>query len=179
MKKRIITIFLIMLIILAIIGIMLAIKNNGEELQYEPQEEISEEQERKTIISLYFINKNTKEVAPEARMIDVKELINEPYKKLINLLIEGPKNENYEKAIPEGTKILETKLDNDTLILNFSREFLNREGKEEEKKTIETLVNTLTELTEVNSIKILIDGKENEKFKDGEISFEKIFIREE
>ena len=48
-----------------------------------------------------------------------------------------------------------------------------------EEKTIESIVNTLTELTEVNSIKILIEGEENKKFNDGEVSFEKIFIREE
>ena len=51
--------------------------------------------------------------------------------------------------------------------------------KEEEQKTIECLVNSLTELTEVNSIKILINGEENAKFKDGEIDFSQNFIRNE
>jgi len=40
-------------------------------------------------------------------------------------------------------------------------------------------VNSLTELTEVNSIKILINGEENAKFKDGEIDFSQNFIRNE
>ena len=45
-------------------------------------------------------------MAPEARLIDIKEIINTPYEKLINLLIEGPKNDKYEKIIPDNTKLL-------------------------------------------------------------------------
>lgn len=180
MKNKMLKIIIIIAVIAVIIGIFMIVKNKtAKTIQYEPQEEISGEQERKTIISLYFINKKTKEVAPEARMIDVKDLINEPYKVLINFLIEGPKNENLEKTIPEGTKLLGATLEGDTLKLNFSREFLNKEGKEAEEKTIESLVNTLTELTEVNSIRILIEGEENKKFQDGELSFENNFLRSE
>ncbi len=180
MKNKMLKIIVIIAVIAVIIGIFMIVKNKtAKTIQYEPQEEISGEQERKTIISLYFINKKTKEVVPEARMIDVKDLINEPYKVLINFLIEGPKNENLEKTIPEGTKLLGATLEGDTLKLNFSREFLNKEGKEAEEKTIESLVNTLTELTEVNSIRILIEGEENKKFQDGELSFENNFLRSE
>lgn len=179
MKNKKFKIIIFIAIILVIIGILLVVKNKTKTVQYEPQEEISGEQERKTIISLYFVNKKSKEITPEARMIDVKDLINEPYKVLINLLIEGPKNENLEKTIPEGTKLIGEILEGDTLKLNFSREFLNKEGKEEEEKTIESIVNTLTELTEVNSIKILIEGEENKKFEDGGLSFENTFLRAE
>lgn len=85
-------IIIIIAVIAVIICILMIVKNKTTKpIQYEPQEEISGEQERKTIISLYFVNKKTKEVAPEARMIDVKDLINEPYNVLINFLIEGPK----------------------------------------------------------------------------------------
>lgn len=181
MNNKTLKIIIFIAIIAVIIGILLIVKNKTrtKTVQYEPQEEISGEQERKTIISLYFVNKKSKEITPEARMIDVKDLINEPYKVLINLLIEGPKNENLEKTIPEGTKLIGAILEGDTLKLNFSREFLNKEGKEEEEKTIESIVNTLTELTEVNSIKILIEGEENKKFEDGGLSFENTFLRAE
>ena len=50
---------------------------------------------------------------------------------------------------------------------------------EEEKTTINSIVNTLTELTEVNSIKILINGEENKSFLDGEIDFTQNFTRNE
>ena len=148
---------------------------------YTPQEEISDEQERKTMISLYFVNKTTRNVEPEARMLDVKTLIKDPYTVIINMLIDGPKNENHDNVIPEGTTLIGTSLEGDTLKINFSSEFVENHigGKEEEQKTIECLVNSLTELTEVNSIKILINGEENAKFKDGEIDFSQNFIRNE
>lgn len=178
-KKILLIIIIIICIVLAILYVVKNKNKNVQELEYEPQEEISEEQERQTMVSLYFINKTTRKVEPEARLIDVKELVNEPYTKLINLLIEGPKNENHEKAIPEGTKLLEAKIQGEVLYLNFSEEFINNHigGKVEEENTITSIVNTLTELTEVNSIKILINGEENLKFKDGEVDFCNNFIR--
>ena len=90
MKNKVLKTIIIIVIIAVIIGILMIVKNKkAKTIQYEPQEEISEEQERKTIISLYFLNKKTREVTPEARMIDVKDLINEPYNVLINFLIEA------------------------------------------------------------------------------------------
>jgi germination protein M len=184
MSKKTKKIILLIIIIAIIITIVILIKNKQKQnkyKEYEPQEEISQEQERKTMVSLYFINKNTRKVEPEGRLIDVKELVKEPYKQLINLLLEGPRNENHEKLIPEGTKLLNASIDKDVLTLDFSEEFINNHngGKEEEEKTIESIVNTLTELTEVNSIKILINGQENQSFKDGEIDFTQNFIRNE
>lgn len=172
----------IMIIILIIVGVVYFIKSKQKDNtyeEYEPQEEISEEQERQTMISLYFINKTTRKVEPEARLIDVKELIGDPYAVIVNMLIDGPKNDSHERTIPEGTMLIGANIDGDVLKLNFSSEFINNHkgGKEEEEKTIESIVNTVTELTEVNSIKILINGEENQKFKDGEVNFSQNFIR--
>lgn len=183
MKGNIKKILVIIGIIICIIGVIIYVfKNNKTEesqLEYEPQEEISQEQERQTMISLYFVNKTTREIEPEARLIDVKELVVDPYTTLINLLIEGPKNENHEKAIPEGTKLLGAEIEGEVLRLNFSTEFTNNHigGEIEEKNTINSIVNTLTELTEVNEIKILINGEENKSFNDKKIDFNHNFIR--
>lgn len=181
--KKVFKLIILIAVIFLIVGITVAIVKNKQNkiTEYKPQEEISEDQSRQSMVSLYFLNKNTKKLEPEARLIDVKELINNPYEKLINLLIEGPKNENHEKTIPEGTKLLSAKLSGETVTLDFSEEFVanHKGGKEDEQGTIESIVNTLTELTEVNSIKILIAGQENQCFKDEQIMFDKNFIREE
>lgn len=178
--NRITKIIIILLIIILVIGIAwhyILKKQENIIKEYEPEEEISEEQQRETLISLYFINKNTKEVEPEARLIDVKELVNNPYEILMQLLIEGPKNSNLESYIPKETKINSIELKKDELIINFSEEFINIEGKENEEKTIKAIVKTMTELTEVNSIRILINGQENTSFKDKEINFNNSFTR--
>ena len=175
-------IIILIVIIVIITGIVYFIKNKHRQSsyeEYEPEQEISEEQERKTMVSLYFVNKSTRKIEPEARLIDVKELITNPYSVLINLLINGPKNENHEKTIPDGTRLLEAKMEGDILILNFSEEFINNHigSKNEEENTITSIVNTLTELTEVNYIKILINGEENQKFRDGEMELNQNFVR--
>ena len=93
MKKKII-ISIIILIILIGIGVWyFFIMDNEEQInEIIPEEEISEEQMRQTIVSLYFYNTDTKSLVPEGRLIDVKDLVEEPYKKLMELLIEGPQN---------------------------------------------------------------------------------------
>ena len=169
-NKKIILIFSILLI-LVLIGGIFAIwfvknKENSKVEEITPEEEISEEQLRQTIVTLYFVSNETNEIMPEARLIDIKEIIATPYEKLINLLIEGPKNEKAKKVIPEGTTLLKTFLEKDVITLDFSKEFLNynKEDEKEKENIINTIVNTLTELTEINGVKIKIEGDDVEDF---------------
>ena len=174
-NKKIIIIFTAALIIVLVGGFFaikyLKQKQEKEETtieEYTPQEEISEEQLRQTIVSLYFISKETKELEPEARLIDIKEIINDPCDKLINLLIEGPKNEKQERLIPENTKLLKSYMEQDCVTLDFSAEFLNYDKTNEKTKEniINSIVETLTQLTEVNKVKILINGEQNAEFSE-------------
>lgn len=172
-NKKIVIIFSITLIII-IIGGYFAIKyvknKKSQETidEYVPEQEITEEQFRQTIVSLYFQNKETKGLTPEARLIDIREIINNPYEKLITLLLEGPKNDKLERLIPENTKVLKTYMENDCVVINLSKEFLEYEKNSENVKNniIDSIVNTLTELTEVNKVKILIEGQKNDNFKE-------------
>ena len=181
MNKKII-IALIIFVILIGVGVwyffFYNMNNESEINEIIPEEEISEEQMRQTIVSLYFYNENTNSLVPEGRLIDVKELVEKPYNKLIELLIQGPNNEELSKTIPEGTRINKIELKGDTLYIDFSKEFINNHegGEDKEKATIYSLVNTMTNLTEVNSIKILIEGEENKAFKDNKIKFDDPFV---
>lgn len=187
MKKKegfLVVIFLLILV-LALGGLIYYInnkntKNNEIVDEYTPQEEISDEQLRKTIISLYYINKESKEIMPEARSIDVNVLIQNPYRYLIEQLMNSPKNENLEKAIPDDVKLNNVELKGDVLYVDFSKEFTNNvpEGKENEEKIIQTIVKTVTELNEVNSVRIIVDGEENQSFADNEVNFKDNFVRE-
>ena len=173
-SKKIIIIFSILLIIILLGGFLTIkhVKNKQQENmlsgEYVPQEEISENQMRETIVSLFFLDEETKKLEPEARLVDIKEIINDPSDKLVQLLIEGPKNIKNEKIIPDGTKLNKSYMDNDCVVLDFTKEILNYNKIEEKGKEnlINSLVNTLTQLTEVNNVKILIDGNENEEFNE-------------
>ncbi len=172
-NKKIASIFIIILAIILIggyFGIKYLKNKNSETVveEYTPQEEIAEEQARQTIVSLYFPTKETNELTPEARLIDIKEIINNPYEKLVNLLIEGPKNEKNKKIIPENTKLNKNYLEDDCIVLDFSSDILNypKDNEKEKNNMINSIVNTLTQLTEINKVKILVDGNENENFNE-------------
>ncbi len=174
MKNKKIGIIFFTAFIILLIGGFFAIryvKNKEKETvveEYVPEEEITEEQVRQTIVSLYFPNKETNELNPEARLIDIKEIMNNAQKKLISLLVEGPKNEKNKKVIPEGTKLNKSYFEGDCVVLDFSSEFLNYNKEEEKAKEnlMDCIVNTLTELTEVNKVKILVNGNENAEFNE-------------
>lgn len=182
-KKLFIIIVVILVLCIAGVGAYLIFNSNSnqEKNEIEPKEEISDEQMRQTIATLYYQNKETKELMPEGRMIDSKTLLSDPYATLINLLIEGPKNEKLQALIPQGTRVLKAELKGDMVYLDLSKEFIDNHngGEEAENKTVYSIVNTLTELNEVNSVKILINGRENQSFKDNKINFKNAFMRVE
>jgi len=171
MNKKIVTIFLILFLIILIGGYfgIKYVKDKKQEVgqieEYIPQEEITDNQLRQTIVTLYFVSKETDEIVPEARLVDIKEILNLPYEKLMQLLIEGPKNDKLRGVLSIDTKILKTYIENDCVTIDFSSEFLNY-NKDEKDIMIKTIVNTMTELIEVNNVKIIIDGNENEEFNE-------------
>ncbi len=180
-KKILIGISILLMAIIATIFLIFYLADSEESkfTEYTPQEEISSKQERQTLVTLYFKNKETKMLMPEARLIDAKLLVENPYATLVGLLINGPKNEKLQPIIPEGTRLNSVKVSGDMAIVDLSSEFINniKLGAEEESKIVYSIVNTLVELTEINSVKFLIDGKENESFEDGAISFKDPFVR--
>ena len=185
-NKKILIILILIIIILAVLGffILKKVEENKEieEItEYVPEEEISIEGLRQTIVSLYFNQKDTNTLVPEARNIDVKELLKDPYKTLVNLLIEGPKSEKLEKVIPDGTKINKIEIKEKIVYLDLSKEFIenHKGGAEAESRTVYSIVNTLTQLNEVEAVKILINNKEDAAFKDNLISFKDPFVKQE
>ena len=141
-------------------------KKKDEYQDYTPQEEISEEQSRQTKVTLYFENIDTGELETEIKVMDANILINNPEEELINLLIKGPQSSNLKKLIPDGTVLHDIKIEKSCAIINVSNEFLNYENEENKLKIINSIVNTLTNLKEIKSIKFLVNGEQNEKLPD-------------
>ena len=164
-KKRVIAI--IVFIIIIIMGFLIyknvSIENKEDEYQdYVPEEEISEEQMRQTAITLYFEDKESMQLVTEEKKVDAKDLVDNPYLYIVNLLILGPNSENLQNPIPEGTKVNKAELNGDCATVDLSKEFLNSSGT----NAIYAVVNSLAELKEVNSVKLLIDGEEQENMKE-------------
>lgn len=173
-NKNILKLFIISVLVIILLGfwaIKYAKQKKNNEMQnneYTPQEEISENQERETIVSLYFTDKETGLLKPEARMVNVKDLMQSPYDILVKLLIEGPKNNKLQKIIPDNTRLLKASLEKDCLTLDFSKEILNYNKDDSMLKNnlIYSIVNTVTELNEVNKVKFLVESQETREFED-------------
>ena len=168
-RKRLIAIitFLLILMLAFFVYRNISIEKKKDEYQdYTPQEEISEEQSRQTKVTLYFENIDTGELETEIKVMDANILINNPEEELINLLIKGPQSSNLKKLIPDGTVLHDIKIEKSCAIINVSNEFLNYENEENKLKIINSIVNTLTNLKEIKSIKFLVNGKQNEKLPD-------------
>ena len=173
-KRKSKIIFFIIFLVILLGGYFVAsyFSNKSEEENqsyddYTPQEEISEAQYRETIVNLYFLNKESKEIMAEAIAIDARTLSTNPYKKLIELLLEGPKNENLERIIPEGTTVYDAGIEAGCVVINISKEILNF-GEDDAVKNniISSIYQTLAELTEVNSIRFLVEGEENRQLSE-------------
>lgn len=146
--------------------------------EYVPQEEISDEQFRRTIVKLYFKETNTNNLQCESRSIDSKELLSNPYLTLVNLLIAGPSVDNLEKIIPDGTTVNSANLNGNTVVIDLSSAFLSStDDANAASNIVYSIVNTLTELTEVNNVKFVIDGNENAVFSNCNFSLKEPFVR--
>ena len=184
LKKILLYVGIILGVALVIyLGWLVMVNKNSEKNEVQeiiPEEEISNVQLRQTIITLYFMEKQTGELQPEARQIDARLLLENPYQVLINMLIEGPKNEQLMGLFPDGTKVNNVEIKEGIVYIDFSKEFINEQklGEEQEKKIINSILKTLLELSEVNGIKILVDGEENMCFPDEAVKFNEIFYAE-
>ena len=184
-KKLLSCVIILSIILLILLFAFFFIRNKynkntiGEITEYTPAQEFSDEEIRKTIVSLYFKNIETNSLIAEAKAIDVKKLYQDPYTHLINMLISGPESEKLESAIPEGTKVNSCTLKGNTVYVDLSKEFIDNapSGITEESIIIYSIVNTLTELNEVTGVKILINGEENKGFNDNKMSFKDVFVK--
>ena len=82
----------------------------------------------------------------------------------INLLINGPDNLELTNCIPNNTQLLDANIQNGCVILNFSQEITNFSNEEQKFNIIKCILNTLSQLNEVNSIKFLINNEQTSIF---------------
>lgn len=112
--------------------------------------------ENKITLSLYFANEDKSAVVKEMREVAVED--GDMVRAAIEALIEGPSEKNLKRSMPENTRLIESSIDGDTVIVNFSKEFLNANGMAEVIARA-SLVNTLTDMEGIRKVKILVEGE--------------------
>jgi germination protein M len=136
---------------------------------------LSEEDARrlneKLQVRLYFANEDGTRLVKEIRYIDMndaKQGTEQQATILVKELVKGPSNSTLKATIPEGASLRSpVKVENRTAIVDMTKEFVDNHpgGKEAEEMTIFSIVNTLTELKDIEKVKFLINGKTQKEFK--------------
>ena len=112
--------------------------------------------------SIYLLDKNDYVALTSITTCDCNIL--DKSKDLLNgLIIDGAKSaiipNGFRSIIPTGTSILNVKLNNKVLTVNFSKELLDI-SSEYEEAMIESIVYTLTSIEGIDKVNIQVEGKE-------------------
>ncbi len=124
-----------------------------------------EEPVEKEIITLYYANSNADKVVAEKREVEIEKdtqierLVFEELKK-------DPKSEGLHAVIPEGTKLLSASTKDGTCTLDLSKEFVDNHpgGSAGELMTLYSIINTITELPDIDKVQFLIEGQKQEVY---------------
>lgn len=111
--------------------------------------------------AIYLLDKNNY-LSRTRISVNNKNEVSKAIDLIEGLTISGKKKDiipnGFKSLLPEDTKVLNIKLDNSILTIDFSKEF-NNIKENNEKKVIEALTYTLTSINGIDKIEIYVDGK--------------------
>lgn len=123
----------------------------------------SVQSEVKRNVVLYFANQEATAVVPETRTISVPNntTVTGYVKMIVNELIKGPRNSELRRTIPAEATVRSVAVKGTTAIVDFSSEMHSKhsKGAAGESMTINSIVNTLTELDTINQVQITVESK--------------------
>ncbi|NLM73507.1 MAG: GerMN domain-containing protein [Clostridiaceae bacterium] len=189
MKKwiRLITMILIMVLLFCSCS-----KNKDKETDAEedltPTSSLSIDEEEAAVLNekvpviLYFGDEQQTKLVKEIRYINIAEA-----KKgaetlasiMVKELIAGPKAHGLKSVIPEGTSLRgPVKIEDRVATVDLTKEFVEKHpgGDTLAELSVYSIVNTLTELKDIERVKIIINGKETKNFA-GKIKLDADFPR--
>jgi germination protein M len=121
----------------------------------------------KTTLKLYFANSDATALKAEERQVETQNSLSME-KTIITELLKGPVSKELVAVIPSETKLLNLETNNGVCFVNFSSEFVTKftGGTNTGMLIVYSIVNSLTELDDVDSVQILIEGKTGVEFGD-------------
>ncbi|MCX7772560.1 MAG: GerMN domain-containing protein [Clostridia bacterium] len=147
-----------------------------EELQPASSLTIDEEEaavlNEKVPVCLYFGDEQQTKLVKEIRYVDIKEAkkgASALASAIVKELLAGPKAKGLKAVIAQGTTLRSpVKIEGRVATVDLTKEFVDNHpgGKALAELTVYSIVNSLTEMKEIERVKIIINGKETKKFKD-------------
>ena len=111
------------------------------------------------LVRLYFADTQNRFLIEEQRTAPIGDDASLP-DYILRSLIDGPQSEGLRSTIPKGTMLLNVSVVDRVCLVNFSAEFLQNRPRDAlaERMTVFSVVNSLTQLDEVDSVEILAEG---------------------
>ncbi len=109
---------------------------------------------------LYFATPDAMYLVPENRLVEKDQL----YLNTIKELLVGPENSELRKTVPDGVVVNSVSLDGKLATVDFNEALIEKHwgGSSGELITIFSIVNTLTQFSEIEEVKITIAGETRE-----------------
>lgn len=107
---------------------------------------------------IYFSTNDASYLRAESRTLPEDVDI---YLQLFKELKAGPESKELTQTIPEGVELLEYEIEAKKIILNFNLALKNNHwgGSTGERLTVYSIVNTYTDLDEIESVLVLLEGE--------------------
>ena len=116
-------------------------------------------------ITLYFSDEDADSLVREIRRVKIPK--GETMEKIIlSELISGPGKDKTYRTLPQETKIRSVETTDGVCFVNLSQDFITKYlgGTASERLTVYSIVNSLTELTNVEKVQFLIEGEKKDVF---------------
>lgn len=116
------------------------------------------------VLRLYFATEDQR-LFPEYRTVKLSDTVAiEQY--IVSELIKGPTDEGLFPTITSDTKVLSAESADGTAYINMSQSFIdkNQGTSDKEQRAVYSIVNSVCDVTGVNDVQILIEGKKVEGF---------------
>lgn len=141
-----------------------------KEVQPVPIEEVVE-------VKLYFSDSQAMYLVLEKRKIPQTPSL---ARQAVIELIKGPENSDLYPTIPEGTQVNELYIAGDIAYIDLSEEIFKNHpgGSSGELMTVYSIVNTLTEISQIKGVQILVEGNEKKSLM-GHIDISMPLLRDE
>ncbi len=127
-------------------------------------------------VTLYFADKEGLKLREEVR--SVKRTDKQPIEQyVVNELIKGPVGKELLPTLSADTTVISVETKEGICFVNLKASFLDKNSgnANKEQLAVYSIVNSLTELPNINSVQFLIDGKKTDTF--GQFGFSEPFTR--
>lgn len=118
-----------------------------------------------TTVTLYFANKDGDALISETRNVHYSSNMSME-KVIMEQLLDGPDTEGLKSAIPTGTKLVSVSTVDGTCYVNLDANFKNQDYAIKEAVVIYSIVNSLSEISNISQVQISVNGDTSGAYRD-------------